>query len=141
MIEGADDFTNPALWVPYSGSVWLAASVNWGPQQVFADGGARLAASSASPGALAPGTFRYVSNAGLYVNVGGASPASHQVMVGHRKNGFVAYAEEWITIEGFTVTRMEDRTIYLDDQCDNIPLPRGQQPRVRNHLRRRCVVR
>src|SRR5262249_23034876 len=81
VIDGADDFTNPALWAPYAGSVWLAASVDWGPLQVFADG-ARLAPSSASPDALPPGTFRFVSGAGLYVNVGGASPASHQLMVG-----------------------------------------------------------
>ena len=118
VIDGADDFSSPALWKPYSGNVWVAASVDWTPRQVFADG-ARLTPSGGSPANLSPGAFRWVSGVGLCVNVGG-SPAGHAIGVGRRKYGFVAYAEEWVTIEGFTVTRTEDRGIYLSEDCANV---------------------
>jgi parallel beta-helix repeat protein len=119
VIDGADDFSNPVQWVPFAGDVWVAAGVDWTPLQVFADG-ARLTAATGSPANLSPGTFRWVNNAGLCVNVGGGNPASHQIGVGRRKYGFVAYAEEWVTIEGFTVTRTENRGIYLSEDCANI---------------------
>ena len=124
VIDGADDYSNPTRWVPYSGDVWVAASVDWTPRQVFADG-ARLAASGGSPANLAPGTFRWMNNLGLCVNVGGGNPAGHQIGVGRRKYGFVAYAEEWVTIEGFTVTRTEDRGIFLSDDCANVNVLRN----------------
>src|SRR6266571_1009497 len=88
VVDGADDFGSAAKWVPYSGNVWLAASVNWSPLQVFAEG-ARLAASGASPASLPAGSYRWVSKQGLYVNVGGGNPGDHQARVGHRTYGFL----------------------------------------------------
>jgi hypothetical protein len=118
VVEGADDFSDPAQWQPFSGNVWLASSVNWAPLQVFADGG-RLAASGATPSSLPARSFR-CTTAGLYVNAGGGNPASHQVQVGHRKYGFIAYSEQWLTIEGFTVLHTEDRGIFMAEACENV---------------------
>src|SRR5262249_43711702 len=73
VIDGADDFSNPARWVPYAGNTWLAASVDWSPKQVFVDG-ARLTPSASPPDSLAPGAFTWVLNAGLYVNLAGGNP-------------------------------------------------------------------
>src|ERR1044072_6354953 len=38
ILDGADDFTNPALWSAGPGNSWLAASVHWSSQQGLADG-------------------------------------------------------------------------------------------------------
>src|SRR5437867_3432406 len=70
IVDGADDFANPSLWISYSGSVWRASSVSWSPKQVFADG-ARLTPSSATPAQLPAKSFVWVPGSGLYVNVGG----------------------------------------------------------------------
>jgi parallel beta-helix repeat protein len=121
VVDGADDFSDPSLWAPYSGSVWLAGGVSWGPKQVFADG-ARLTASAASPASLPARTFRWVQGAGLYVNAGGGSPAGHQAVVGHRAYGFVLNGKSGVAIDGFTVTRSEERGFYLSGSCSNITL-------------------
>src|ERR1041385_1904526 len=63
VIDGADDFSDPARWTQYSGDVWLAASVSWSPLQVFADN-QRLTPSSAPPGSLPSRRFEDVSGAG-----------------------------------------------------------------------------
>ncbi len=118
VLDGADDFTAPSKWVPSSGNVWRAASVNWSPLQVFADG-RRLVKSSASPSSLPANSFRYVSGSGLYVNAGGGNPGTHQAFVGRRGSGFVASGRSWVTISGFEVTRMEDRAISLSSGSDN----------------------
>ena len=86
VVDGADDFANPALWVPYSGNVWLAASVTWSPKQVFADS-ARLAPSTAAPAALLANSFVWVAGEGLYVNAGGGNPGNHIAEVGSRPFG------------------------------------------------------
>jgi parallel beta-helix repeat protein len=119
VVDGSDDFSNPALWAPYQGNVWRASTVNWAPEQVFADG-ARLDSSSASPGSLPSGSFTYVAGTGLYVNAGGGNPASHQVRVGHRPYGFYVSGRSWVTIEGFTVMRADNRGIQLRSASNNI---------------------
>lgn len=113
VVDGTDDFSNPSQWTNYSGNVWLASSVTWEPSQVFADG-ARLTVSVDAPAALAPGTFRYQAGTGLFVNVGGGSPAGHQAAVGGNwRYGIRANASAWVTIDGFQVTRTEDKGIYV----------------------------
>src|SRR5438552_9581315 len=119
VIDGADDFSDPARWTQYSGDVWLAASVSWSPLQVFADN-QRLTPSSAPPGSLPPRSFEYVSGAGLYVNAGGGNPGTHRAEVGHRLYGVNASARSWVTIDGFTVTRCEARCINLSSSCSNV---------------------
>jgi parallel beta-helix repeat protein len=119
-IDGADDFSAPALWTQVSGDVWLAGSVTWAPKQVFADQ-ARLAASTAAPASMPAGSFQYVSGTGLYVNAGGESPASHDAQVGHRSYGFTMFGRSWVNLRGFNVTRAEDKGIQLQggsNQCE-----------------------
>jgi parallel beta-helix repeat protein len=107
--------------VQISGNVWLAASVNWAPGQVFADG-ARLTASTSPPGALTSGTFRYVAGDGLYVNAGGGNPGLHGVRVGHRANAIVISNKSWITIDGFTMTSTDDRAISIKSGASDIAI-------------------
>ena len=123
VVDGADDFTSPSQWEPFSGDVWLAAAVSWGPRQVFLDG-ARIDSSGAAPGALPARSYCYVPGSGLYVHAGGGNPAARQARVGRRENGFSLYAVSWVTIDGFTVTRTEDRAIELGDACTHIALTR-----------------
>jgi parallel beta-helix repeat protein len=120
VVDGADDFSSPAQWTPFSGDVWLAASVSWGPKQVFIDG-SRLTPSTGAPAALPPGTFRHVLGEGLYVNLGGDNPGSHEALVGRRDYGFDLVGQYWVTIEGFTVTRTGGNGIYL--RCNQTPPP------------------
>ncbi|MBI3608695.1 MAG: PKD domain-containing protein [Nitrospirae bacterium] len=124
VVDGADDFSLTGKWTLYSGDVWLASGVTWSPKQVFADG-ARLTASSASVGSLPARSFRYVSGTGLYVNAGGGNPGSHQTLVGRRTYGFRLSGRSWVTIDGFTVTRSEDRAIYLSSSSNNNTITRN----------------
>jgi parallel beta-helix repeat protein len=120
IIDGADSFAGTANWTLFSGSVWKAAGVTWSPVQVFVDG-ARLSRSTASAASIPANSFLYVAGAGLYVNIGGANPGSRQTLVGHRLYGFRLSGKSYVTIDGFTVTRTENRGIYLSgasDQCD-----------------------
>ena len=72
-IEGAEDFSSPGSWAPYSGSVYLASSVTWAAMQVLVDA-TRLLPSTAAPAALPVNSFTYVAGQGLYVNLGGSNP-------------------------------------------------------------------
>jgi hypothetical protein len=111
-VEGADDYSASDLWVLVNGNVWLASSVTWDPKQVFVDG-ARLAPSTDAPASIPANTFEWVSGTGLYVNLGGGSPGSHDTQVGHRNYGFTMFTKSWIEIEGFDVRHASDRGIYL----------------------------
>jgi len=118
VIDGSDDFSATSLWTPYSGDVWLAPSVTWGPIQVFADG-TRLTPSTATPATLPSRSFLYVAGQGLYVNAGGGNPGTHATHVGHRLDGIKISQKSWVTISGFNVTRTEDRAIYLSSGSSN----------------------
>ncbi len=124
IVDGADDFAATAKWTLVSGNIYLASSVNWAPVQVFADG-ARLAPSTAAVTALPSRTFRYVSGTGLYVNVGGGSPATHATLVGRRAYGVRLSGRSWIVIEGLEVLRTEDRAIYLSNASNNATILRN----------------
>jgi hypothetical protein len=124
VVDGADDFSNAALWTRYSGNVWLASSVTWSPFQVFADG-ARLAPATGSPDSLAPRSFLYVAGTGLYVNAAGGSPATHLALVGHRPYGFYVGGKTYVTIDGFEVTRAEDRGIMITNVSSHIEVLRN----------------
>ncbi|HEY2955648.1 MAG TPA: right-handed parallel beta-helix repeat-containing protein, partial [Candidatus Eisenbacteria bacterium] len=124
VVDGADDFSNSALWVKYSGNVWLAASVTWSPFQVFANG-ARLTASTVAPGSMPAGTFQYVAGTGLYVNAGGSNPATQLAQVGHRPYGFYVGGKAFVVIDGFEVVRAEDRGIMITNVSSNIEVVRN----------------
>ena len=121
IVDGADDRSGTSNWVQSSGNVWVAASVTWNPLQAFSDG-ARLTPSTSAPSSLPSGAFRWISGQGLYVNVGGGNPGTHQMSVGRRLHGFRLSARSHVTIEGFTVTRSEDRGIYLQSSCNYVTL-------------------
>ena len=121
VVDGADDYTLSSKWEPLSGNVWLASSVTWDPLQVFIDG-ARIDTSTVPPASLPSRTYRWVPKTGLYVNAGSGNPAAHQARVGHREHGFSLPARSWVVIDGFTVTRTEDRGIFLSATCNHVTL-------------------
>ncbi len=118
VVDGSDDFSSTAKWSAFSGNVWLASSVTWSPKQVFADG-MRLAASTASPASLPARTYTWVSGVGLYVNAGGGNPGTHQARVGRRNYGIYLPGRSWVTVDGFSVTRTEDRAIFVNTGSHN----------------------
>ena len=118
IVDGADAFSSPGQWTVASGSVWLAATVTWDPKQVFVDG-SRLTVSTDPPTSILPGTFRYVSGSGLYVNIGGPNPGSQTTFVGRRTAGVRLTGRSWVHIQGFTVTRTEDKAIQLTSGANN----------------------
>ena len=119
VIDGADDYSSSLNWTLYSGNVWLATAVTWEPKQVFVDG-ARLTPSTNSPNTLPVDTFRYIPSEGLYVNIGGDNPGAHDAVIGRRAHGFRLAGDSWITIDGFMITRTEDKGIYVKDSSDNV---------------------
>ena len=112
IVDGADDLSGTSKWVAYSGNIYQASSVNWGPMQVFVDG-VRLTASTASPAFLPSNSFVWVSGQGLFVNVGGTNPGAHVCLVGHRTSSFYFSGRSYVTIDGFITTRTDDRAIRL----------------------------
>ena len=129
VIDGSDDYSLPGLWTQYSGDVWLAASVDWTPGQVFADGARLLNNGTGKPKDLLPGQWMEVAGAGLYVNAGGGSPAAHAAAVGHRTHGFLVSAHSHVFISGFTILRTEDKGIELLNASDVV---------VRDNVVRQC---
>jgi len=123
VVDGADDFSSTSAWTPYSGDVYLAAGVTWAPNQVFLDG-ARLDPSTSDPAFLPARSFEWVSGQGLYVNVEGGNPGAHSLLVGHRPYGFLAAARTYLVIDGFNVTRAENRGIQLNNACTNVAVSR-----------------
>jgi parallel beta-helix repeat protein len=71
------------------------------------------------PVALRVGSFRYVPGEGLYVNLGGDNPGTHQTLIGLRGRGFELYGRSWVTIDGFTVTRIRWKAIYVRALSNN----------------------
>src|SRR5882724_4012575 len=124
VVDGTDDYGVVSKWTHYIGSVYFAGTVTAAPAQVFADG-ARLTASTSALGSLPALSYEYVNGKGLYVNVGGDNPGLHQALVGKRTYGFRISNRSYITIDGFTVTRTEDRAIYASSS-DNIILRNNQ---------------
>src|SRR5260221_9457873 len=115
-VDGSDDFGNPTLSAPASGPVWLPASPTWTPLQVFADG-ARLTPSTAAPDLLPDHAFTWVSGQGLYLNLGGDNPGSHQALAGHRLHGFNIFSKSWVTIDGFEIPHVESRGVDIQSAC------------------------
>jgi parallel beta-helix repeat protein len=107
VVDGADDFSDPALWTPATGTVWQAVGVTWFPRQVFVDGAplTLLSTSVVEPAAVPPGTFGYASGGSIYVNLGGDNPGTHQTLISRRGRNFDIDARSWVTIDGFTITR------------------------------------
>jgi parallel beta-helix repeat protein len=114
VVDGSDDLSSPALWQPYSGSVFLATSASWAPRQVFVDGSRLTASIGTLPAGIPAGSFLAIAGEGLYVNLGGDHPGNHVVDVGRRFHGFLLNGQSWVTIDGFEIVRAENRGIGLN---------------------------
>jgi len=112
IIDGSDDFSTAVQWGATAGGEFLAASVNWTTTQVLIDG-VRLTPSTAAPGSLPANSFRYVAGQGLYVDFNGINPGTHLVQVSHRSFGFTMSTKSFVTIDGFEITRTQDRGINI----------------------------
>ncbi|MGH2650638.1 MAG: right-handed parallel beta-helix repeat-containing protein, partial [Actinomycetota bacterium] len=123
VVDGSDDFSSAALWVPFLDDVHLAPSVDWNPLQVFL-GGSRLTASGSDPASLPESTFRWIPGEGLYVNWADHDPGEVELLVGRRNYGFNMSGKSWITIEGFTIAHTESRGIYVNTGCSDIVIAR-----------------
>jgi hypothetical protein len=138
IVDGSDSFADVALWappdvaLPSSGSVYLAATVTVAPMQVFVDG-VRLTASTSTPDLLPVNAFTWVSGQGLFVNLGGDNPGSHQTLVGRRNYGFSMFSKSWITIDGFEITRQNSRGIYMQNPSSDIDIARNQVSSTRSY--------
>jgi parallel beta-helix repeat protein len=119
VVDGADDFADPALWDLHSGDTWLAASVTWNPKQVFVDS-VRLAPAAGGPGSLTTNTFVWVAGQGLYVNVDDFNPGDHHAEVGRRTFGILVSGQSWVTIDGFTATRCEYAGVEVTGASDHV---------------------
>ncbi len=119
VIECADDFANAALWTQAEGTSWLASSATVAPLQVFASGG-RLAVTLELGSTMPVNTFHFEPGVGLYVNLGGDSPALRGVLVGKRNYGFNMSTKSFITVDGFEIRHAESRGIYMQNPTSDI---------------------
>ena len=125
VVDGADSFAGAGLWTLVSGNVYRAATATWNPLQVFVDG-ARLTPSTSTPALLPANAFTWVSGQGLYVNLGGTNPGLRQTLVGRRLYGFNLFSKSWVTIDGFEITRVESRGIYMQNPCTDLVIARNR---------------
>jgi len=125
VVDGADSFASAGLWTLVSGNVYRAATATWNPLQVFVDG-ARLTPSTSTPALLPANAFTWVSGQGLYVNLGGTNPGLRQTLVGRRLYGFNLFSKSWVTIDGFEITRLESRGIYMQNPCTDLVIARNR---------------
>jgi len=119
VIDGADDFANVALWTPSLGTAFVAAGVTWTPKQVYVDG-ARIAATTSTPDAMPANSWTWVGGTGLIVNLGGDNPGAHETLVGRRNYGFNIFSKSFVTMDGFEITRTEDRGINMQNPCSDL---------------------
>jgi len=116
IVDGSDDLSGSARWAATAGTAFLAAEVNWAPTQVFVDG-ARLEPTS-SADAMPTGSFFYMAGTGLYVNLGGDNPGTHDVAASRRNYGFTMSTKSFVTVDGFVVRRTNDRGLNLSQSTD-----------------------
>jgi parallel beta-helix repeat protein len=119
VIDGSDDYKNTALWAPSLGGSFLAASVTWTAKQVIVDG-VRLVPTTNAPGTMPVNSFIWVSGQGLYVNLSGVNPGSRATFVGHRNYGFNLSTKTFVTLNGFEITRTQDRGINMQTGCTDL---------------------
>ncbi len=124
IVDGADDYSSPSMWVSAGGGVWRAASVAELPNQVFVDD-VRLFAASDSTAAPPANSYTWRTGQGLLLNVGGGNPGLRQTLVGVRNYNFNMVTRSWVTIDGFTAIRAESRGIYMQTGCSNVTIARN----------------
>jgi len=138
VLDGTDDFAGETRWAQPAAATlsgagspqvldyaWLAHEVNWKPHQVFVNG-RRLSSWPGEPELMPAEAFRWVKGEGLYVNVGGENPGSHDILVGRRANAFRIAGQSWVVIEGFEITRADDSAINVFPGCSDIQVARNR---------------
>jgi len=132
LIDGAVSLNDPALWSPTVGTTWLATSVDWATLMVLVDG-TRLVPWPGAPDSIPVGGFRYVSGAGLYVNLGSAAhegnPGTHEIHVGRITHGVFVNSRSWVTIRGLRIRETNDRGIQVTNS-NNVVLEDNRVERV-----------
>lgn len=124
IIDGADDFSDPAKWVAVGGGVWRAASVTWVPTQVFVDD-VRIFAAADSMAPPPVNEYTWRTGQGLLLNLGGGNPGLRQTLVGARNYNLNMVTRSWVTIDGFTALRAESRGIFMQSACSNVTITRN----------------
>ncbi len=125
VIDGSDLYSGTPRWTPFVGTVHLASDVTWVPTQVFVDG-VRLTAATGDPASIPPQSFVHVLGSGLYVNLGGDNPGSHQTYVGHRANGFRVSGRSYVRIEGLQIYRAGDKGVHVLNASSNVAVIANQ---------------
>ncbi len=124
IVDGADDFADPAKWVAAGGGVWRSAAVTWKPNQVFVDE-TRIDAAADSLAPPPVNQFTWLSGQGLLVNLGGGNPGLRQTLVGARIYNFNMVTRSWITIDGFAALRADTRGVSMQSGCSNVTIARN----------------
>ncbi len=122
VLDGADDFADPAKWVQHVGNVWKAAGVTWTPLQVFEGEERYTELPATDPASIATGGWRYVAGEGLYLNAGGGNPGLHPMFVSRRSYGFRVSGRSYVSLIGFTVLHSNDKGIALASASSNVLL-------------------
>lgn len=119
VIEGADSYASPDAWTAAGGGVWRASGVAADPGQVLVDG-VRAVPDTVAPASLAVNHWVFVTGQGVYLNLGGDNPGSHDTWISARSHGFLASGKSWIDILGFTIHRQGSRGIQFSNGCTNV---------------------
>lgn len=101
-VLGTQDLSDPTKWTTTSTAAWSTPIVPASPtKQVFVDG-VRLSTASGAA-STTTNSFFYDAPAGrLYVNVGGANPATgHKVEAGALTHGFRLWNLQHVVVDGF----------------------------------------
>ncbi|WP_076262057.1 PKD domain-containing protein [Intrasporangium flavum] len=118
-VLGTTDLGSTSLWTPTSTTAWQATVASAAPiTQVFR-GGTRLAAASSATTTTA-GTFFYDAAATtLYVDAGGANPASGTTLeASTRSYGFKLWNARSVVVDGFSMQGQNGVGISIQDSAD-----------------------
>ncbi len=120
VVLGTDDVSDPAGWTKSATNAWRHAfTPAAAPAQVFRDGTRLTRATSAT--ATTPGSWFYDATAHLlYVDVGGANPATgHSVAAGARNFGLMLRSISYVDVVGLTFQQQNLTGLYVD-QADHV---------------------
>lgn len=119
-IDGGENFSFVGLWAPAGGTTFRTALLA-DPSQVLVDG-VRLTITGAEPASMPAGTWRWIFNDGLYVNLGGPNPGSRSTFVSTRLYGLRITSANHVQVEGIQVTRVGTHGIYLPSNGTHVVL-------------------
>jgi phosphatidylglycerophosphate synthase len=121
IIEGGEWLDDPALWVPATGTTFLAPSVTWATLMVIVDG-QRLVPWAGAPDSIPVGGFRHVPGSGLYANLGAGgeagNPGGRQTIVGRLTHGVFVNNRAWVTVRNLHIRHANDRGVQVTNSSD-----------------------